>query len=389
MLHVIFIILKIIGIVLGVLLALFLLLVGIILLVPVRYHVYASKYDTIKAKARVSWLFRIVTLRFRYYSDEETYSYCLRIFGYPFIDSNRPAKDKKEKVKKVKKVRKVKKVKPVKSDKKKGKKDTISKEKDAVKLEDHDNLTDKNKKQKEITSNKFEENDVQIDRKEEVSKDKEIVYDDLRKDSKDIIKPLQNEHTNMVRNINVVDEEKKVNEQEENEQEEIEQEERKSFFYRIRKSIKTIFQRIKNIFRKIREGLQSIRNIFTNIKTKIHLIKEFLEVEDNRKGIGRVYAGLKKTLKHILPYKVKGFVRIGLEDPCNTGYLLGALSMIYPIYADKIQIIPDFQEEVLEGQVDAKGRIRAFTLLIIGIKLILDDNFKTLLKNVKELKEEL
>lgn len=345
MLHVIFIILKIIGIVLGVLLALFLLLVGIILLVPVRYHVYASKYDTIKVKARASWLFRIVSLRFRYYSDEETYSYCLRIFGYPFIDSNRPAKEKKIKKDKVKKVKKVK---PVKPDKNKVKKDTISKEQNTVKLE-------------------------------QVSEDKEIAYEDLREDSKDIIKPLQNEHTNMVRNIKVVDKESEENEQEEKE----------SFFYRIRKSIKTIFQRIEDMFSKIREGLRSIRNIFSNINAKIHLIKKFLEEEDNRKGIGCVYAGLKKTLKHILPYKVKGFVRIGLEDPCNTGYLLGVLSMIYPIYADKIQIVPDFQEEVLEGQVDAKGRIRAFTLLIIGIKLVLDDNFKTLIKNVKELKEEL
>lgn len=63
----------------GVLLALFLFLVGIILFVPVRYRVYASKYDTIQVKARVSWLLRIVSLRFRYYSEEETYWYCLRI----------------------------------------------------------------------------------------------------------------------------------------------------------------------------------------------------------------------------------------------------------------------------------------------------------------------
>lgn len=339
MLHVIFIILKIIGIVLGVLLALFLLLVGIILFVPVRYRVYASKYDTIQVKARVSWLLRIVSLRFRYYSEEETYWYCLRIFGFTLIDSNRPTKVKKEKKVKVKKA---------KSDKRKNK-----------------------KTKKVIASDKIIDIDDQIDSKDKTIEDNDIVYDEIQEDKKDIIKPLQNEHTNIVRNIEEAEEEKE------------------GFFFRITKPIKTIFQRIKDIFIKIREGLHSIRNIFSNITAKIHLIKEFLEIEDNRKGIGRVYAGLKKTLKHILPYKVKGVVRIGLDDPCSTGYLLGALSMAYPIYADKIQIIPDFQEEVLEGQVDAKGRIRAFTLLIIGIKLILNDNFKTLLKNVKDLKEEL
>ncbi len=353
MLHVIFIILKIIGIVLGVLLALFLFLVGIILFVPVRYRVYASKYDTIQVKARVSWLLRIVSLRFRYYSEEETYWYCLRIFGFTFIDSNRPTKAKK--VKKVK-------VKKTKSDKRKDKKTKVKKTK------------------KVIASDKVLGIDDQIDSKDKTIEDNDIVYDEIQEDKKDIIKPLQNEHTNIVRNIEEAEEEREEKE---------EKEEKEGFFYRITKPIKTIFQRIKDIFIKIREGLQAIRNIFSNIKAKVHLIKEFLEIEDNRKGIGRVYAGLKKTLKHILPYKVKGVVRIGLDDPCSTGYLLGALSMIYPIYADKIQIIPDFQEEVLEGQVDAKGRIRAFTLLIIGIKLILNDNFKTLLKNVKELKEEL
>lgn len=344
MLHVIFIILKIIGIVLGVLLALFLFLVGIILFVPVRYRVYASKYDTIQAKARVSWLLRIVSLRFRYYSEEETYWYCLRIFGFALIDSNRPTKVKKVKKEKVKK----------------------------TKLNKHkDKKTKVKKTKKVIASDKVLGIDDQIDSKDKTIEDNDIVYDEIEEDKKDIIKPLQNEHTNIVRNIEEAEEE------------------REGFFSRITKPIKTIFQRIKDIFIKIREGLQAIRNIFSNIKAKIHLIKEFLAIEDNRKGIGRVYAGLKKTLKHILPYKVKGVVRIGLDDPCSTGYLLGALSMAYPIYADKIQIIPDFQEEVLEGQVDAKGRIRAFTLLIIGIKLILNDNFKTLLKNVKELKEEL
>lgn len=344
MLHVIFIILKIIGIVLGVLLALFLFLVGIILFVPVRYRVYASKYDTIQVKARVSWLLRIVSLRFRYYSEEETYWYCLRIFGFTLIDSNRPTKVKKVKKEKVKK----------------------------TKLNKHkDKKTKVKKTKKVIASDKVLGIDDQIDSKDKTIEDNDIVYDEIEEDKKDIIKPLQNEHTNIVRNIEEAEEE------------------REGFFSRITKPIKTIFQRIKDIFIKILEGLQAIRNIFSNIKAKIHLIKEFLAIEDNRKGIGRVYAGLKKTLKHILPYKVKGVVRIGLDDPCSTGYLLGALSMAYPIYADKIQIIPDFQEEVLEGQVDAKGRIRAFTLLIIGIKLILNDNFKTLLKNVKELKEEL
>lgn len=349
MLHVILIILKIIGIVLGVLLALLLFLLGIILFVPIRYRIYASKYDTIKVKAKVSYLCKIVSFRFRYYSDEERYSYCLRIFGYPFIDSDRPPKEKKEK--------------KVKSNKSKTSKTKPKK----VKMINID------QKQDTIVNGHHEE---EYKAEDYTIEDNKTVYIDKEVDKNDIIKPLKKEHTNIVKNEEKVVEEK------------VDEEEKESFFYRLTKPIRTTFQRIKEIIRKVREAIHSIRNIFSNIRAKIHLIKEFLEVEDNRKGIGRVYAGLKKTLRHIVPYRIKGVVRFGLDDPCNTGYLLGVLSLVYPIYADKIQIIPDFQEEVLEGQVDAKGRIRAFTLLIIGIKLILDDNFKKLLKNVKELKEE-
>ncbi|WP_455718686.1 DUF2953 domain-containing protein [Anaerosporobacter sp.] len=344
---------KIIGIVLGVLLALLLLLLGILLFVPIRYRIYASKYDTIQAKAKVSYLCKIVSFRFRYYSEEETYSYCLRIFGYPVIDSNRPPKVKKEKKVKVKKV------KPARSQTSKTKVRKI----ETVEIEKKQDIQIKDHYEEE---HKVEDNEIQ---------DNKIVYKEVEVDKNDIINPLQKEHTNIVRNEKVVEEK-------------VDEEERESFLHRITKPFRATIQRIKEVIRKVREVIRSARNIFSNVKAKIHLVKDFLEVEDNRKGLGRVYAGIKKILKHILPYKVKGFVRFGLDDPCNTGYLLGVLSLVYPIYANKIQIIPDFQEEVLEGQVDAKGRIRAFTLLIIGIKLILDDNFKKLLKNVKELKEE-
>jgi hypothetical protein len=86
---------------------------------------------------------------------------------------------------------------------------------------------------------------------------------------------------------------------------------------------------------------------------------------------------------------VKGEVRLGTGDPCTTGYLLGAISIGYGFYGESIKVIPDFENEVYEGQVFAKGRIRTITLLIICIKLIIDSNFRTLLKKFNKFKEEL
>lgn len=349
MFHILFIILKIIGIILLCILALLLFLLAIILFVPVRYKVRASKYEKIHANMKASWLLRILYIRVHYASEEETYYYLVRLFGIPIIDSRRTKTVKKAKKTKIKKTT----IKKAKIKKTRLTKTT------SVKTNPIEGKVDNT-----ITSN--------------------VIDDETN------IEENNSQNYNIQQNQETLDKEFNTKGQQKVDDQEI------NFISKFVNKIKCFFNKIKKFFHSIRERIkklkQSILNIrkkFTNIKYKIHLIKEFLTDDKNKEGLRCTLTSVKKVLKHILPYKIKGEVRIGLEDPCNTGYLLGALSIIYPIYEDRLKILPDFQEEVLEGKVVAKGRIRAFTLLKIGIKLILDKRFKMLLKNVRELKEEL
>lgn len=92
MLHILLIILKIIGILLATVLGIILLLLLLALFVPVRYDIYGNKQEDIKVKARVSWLFRIIYIRFIYEGDSARL--VVRIFGYPFLDSMNPRQKK-------------------------------------------------------------------------------------------------------------------------------------------------------------------------------------------------------------------------------------------------------------------------------------------------------
>ena len=67
MLHILFLILKIIGIILAVLLGLVLLLICIVLFVPVRYKANVQKAgEEIVGRVRVSWLSHGVTVTLDY-----------------------------------------------------------------------------------------------------------------------------------------------------------------------------------------------------------------------------------------------------------------------------------------------------------------------------------
>lgn len=66
MLHVILLILKVLGILLLALLGLVFLLLFIILLTPLRYRAYGAFDETPVIKARVSWLFHLVSVRLTY-----------------------------------------------------------------------------------------------------------------------------------------------------------------------------------------------------------------------------------------------------------------------------------------------------------------------------------
>ena len=96
---VLFLILKIIGIVLLGLLALLLLALLIILYVPFRYRIHASYYDTADIQATVSWLLHAISVSLCISKDDKKCR--IKVFGICILDlfHPKPRKEKKRKKK--------------------------------------------------------------------------------------------------------------------------------------------------------------------------------------------------------------------------------------------------------------------------------------------------
>ncbi|MDD6326880.1 MAG: DUF2953 domain-containing protein [Lachnospiraceae bacterium] len=147
--------------------------------------------------------------------------------------------------------------------------------------------------------------------------------------------------------------------------------------------LKVLINKIVSIIKKL-----SPLNIICTIQSKIEKvqkfklrIKKFFNLSCTIKT--RVY--LKKYIvsvfKHILPRKIRGYVRYGFDEPYKTGQITGYLSLMPFVYQKHLSLQPDFYNKVLEARLQMKGKIRIGYL----VRIVLNVNIWRTLKALKRL----
>lgn len=185
---------------------------------------------------------------------------------------------------------------------------------------------------------------------------------------------------------------KDVKEKNEND---IDDEEKKSFWDKIKEVIDNIVLLIKLIIKFVIESIDFI--IFENdkpcfLKEKADLIKEkyfnvkkktrrYIRIvtdDRNKKAVKNCLIHIGKILKHIKPRMLKGNWKIGLSDSYSMGKMLSIYGILFPIIHDKIQLVPDYEKEVIEGKLVIKGKIVIVVLLYSFIKVYYSKDFRRL-----------
>ena len=105
----------------------------------------------------------------------------------------------------------------------------------------------------------------------------------------------------------------------------------------------------------------------------------FWNDESNQKTIRLILRQAKAMIRHVLPRKVRGKAVFGFEDPAVTGKVLSGLSVVYAWYGDKVEIVPMFDQKILEAEGSLKGRVQAGVLGVRCLRVLLNKNFRRLL----------
>ena len=392
MLHIILTILKIIGIILAVLLGGLLAFVLLVLFIPIGYCAKLDNQKNLLVKMNIWWLFHALSFSFFYEKKKENLNVeaeveqnrlkeqeglqeevekspiiKVKILGISIINTSREKEKKKE--------------------------DSVYEETMTSKNEteeiEHSEVVPKIKstKEKQIKNEKQIELIVQEIKKEPVSK--ETLPDFLedkgikKQNSKENLDILEKEIKEKTKQDSK--EELDILEKKGRKEDKAEKKTKKQKNPKKEKECKQ--QRFG--FLSFKEKIENIKQLIHNAIGKVELIKAFFCNEENKKGIKKTFSSIKNILKRLLPRKIEGKIAFGTSDPCVTGQVLGLLSLFYPYYGKSVSIQPDFSKQMFEGSLYVKGHITIITLCWIVIKLVLSANFRKLIKNVLQLKEEL
>ena len=134
------------------------------------------------------------------------------------------------------------------------------------------------------------------------------------------------------------------------------------------------------IIDKLRKWTLTIRSICG----KIDWWKKLLSHPRTKEAISLVWKDLKKLIRHILPTKMEGTVVLGSEDPAVTGAVLAALGISFPLHKNCVEVTPVFEgENILEGSIRLKGRIYGCIFIKTAIEVYFNKNVKYVIRRWK------
>ena len=146
--------------------------------------------------------------------------------------------------------------------------------------------------------------------------------------------------------------------------------------------LQTAFRLLELPFRlleKLEQKIQAGRRL----KRKWESVKKFFRSKMFREALLHAKKEVLYFLKKAAPKKVTGTVRFGFNDPALTGETPGILGMIYGKLPKDLSIQPDFEQEILQGDVRMKGSFQAVTAAGIALRLFRDQNLRKTIRHFK------
>ena len=322
MLQILFLIIKIIGIILAALLGLALLILLLVLFVPVRYRAYGIRSSReCRAEGRVSWLLRLLSIPFSFQDGELEIR--VKLLGFTILDP----------------------------------------------LKEEEAFREPVQRKTEQSAGKEEETAGEDSEREEVPAEENAGEADA---SGSFEASQADEAETSAQPASERDAEAAA---------ELENEASEGRFFGLLRDLRRFFRAVIRFFRKIPRKLKNLKCTFQRFCDKIkRMVKRYREMkafaldERTKAAVSLVWKQAGILLGQALPRKIRGRLHFGTEDPALTGQILGAIGIFYPLFMDNVKVEPDFEKPALDGELSLKGRLRIVTVLRIAWRLYRDKN---------------
>lgn len=152
------------------------------------------------------------------------------------------------------------------------------------------------------------------------------------------------------------------------------------------KSAKKAEDEKRSFFERIEYTFQVFCDKMNVLIEKKEKIRSFLEDEIHHAAFLQAIQSLKRLVLRLKPTDFSGNVRFGFEDPAVTGKTLAVLSVTAPFFEGNLEVEPEFQEEILEGELLIAGKLTAWKFTALVLELFTDKNIRKTISHIKNFK---
>jgi len=147
--------------------------------------------------------------------------------------------------------------------------------------------------------------------------------------------------------------------------------------------IKTFFINFVEFFKNIKFTFQKVYDTIIRIKNDVEYYLKVLQLDSTKRAFTVCQKQLGRVLKKISPRKYQVNLHLGFDDPAVMGEVLAVWGMFYPFHQGNIDIQPEFEQAVLEGNFSFRGRVSVFVFARAVCILLFDKDIKRLLKQLR------
>ncbi len=142
-------------------------------------------------------------------------------------------------------------------------------------------------------------------------------------------------------------------------------------------------EKINNIITKIKYTFKKVYDTIFKIKNNIKYYIQLLQRERTKIAIRKLKSRLGVILKNLKPQKYKINLHLGFDNPELMGKIMAVNGILYPFHLGKIAVLPEFDQSIIEGNFEIKGRISIYVYVWTALIVLFDKDIKWLIKRLK------
>ena len=134
---------------------------------------------------------------------------------------------------------------------------------------------------------------------------------------------------------------------------------------------------------KLKYKFDEICDKIDKVRSEIRYYYNIYNSNEGKNALRKIGKHLKKIFRKILPRKISANVTYGFSSPDLTGKVYGIYCLIADRFSRDSEVVPDFDREIFEGQIKARGYFNLWGILINGIAIVLNKDAIKIIRSVK------